>query len=200
MKQRSYSTTYSEFAPTESNQTNSELPKSKKIIYQSDLDLVVQKPDSAIYKIGLIAKQNGGYVSKAGTYQNLIRVKSENLDKAILEISELGDVQRKTISGEDVTDQYIDFEIRLDNAEKSRKRYLELLAKAENVEAALKVEKELERVNQNIDLLKGKMNKIDHLSEYATISVNVKEKKKPGILGYVGLGLYYSVKWLFVRN
>jgi hypothetical protein len=77
---------------------------------------------------------------------------------------------------------------------------LELLAKAENVEAALKVEKELERLNSTIDLLKGKMNRINHLAEFSTITINLKEKKKPGIIGYVGIGIYRSVKWLFVRN
>jgi hypothetical protein len=86
-------------------------------------------------------------------------VKSEHLNDAIKEISELGKVQGKSLSGQDVTEEYLDFQIRLENAEKSRERYLELLAKAENVEAALKVEKELERLNGTIDLLKGKMNR-----------------------------------------
>ena len=74
------------------------------------------------------------------------------------------------------------------------------MEEAENVEAALKVEKELERLNEKIDLLKGKINRIDHLSEYSTISINYEQHKKPGILGYIGLGLYKGVKWLFVRN
>ena len=82
----------------------------------------------------------------------------------------------------------------------ARKIYLELLKKAENVETALKVEKELERLNETIDLIKGKMNRINNLAEYSTIVINLKEKKKPGIIGYIGIGLYHSVKWLFVRN
>jgi hypothetical protein len=88
----------------------------------------------------------------------------------------------------------------LDNASNARKRYLELLAKAETVEAALKVEKELERLNGEIDSLEGKINQLKHLSEYSTITVYLEEKVKPGILGYVGIGLYESVKWIFVRN
>ena len=109
-------------------------------------------------------------------------------------------MQNKNIVGQDVTEEYTDYKIRLENAEKARKRYLELLAKAEDVEATLKVEKELERLNETIDLLKGKMKRINHLSEYSTITVNLKEKKKPGLLGYIGIAIYHSVKWLFVRN
>lgn len=172
----------------------------KKVIFHAFMDLKVKNIDTVNAKIVEIAKKYNGYTQEVGTYQTVIRVKSDNLTDAVNEIELLGKVTRKNISGQDVTDSYLDYQIRLDNAEKARKRYLELLTKAENVEAALKVEKELERLNETIDLIKGKMNRINHLSDYSTITVNIDEKKKPGIIGYVGLGLYYSVKWLFVRN
>jgi uncharacterized protein involved in tolerance to divalent cations len=172
----------------------------KKILFSAFLSLAVEVPDTANSHIEKIAKKYNGYVNEIGTYRTIIRVKSENLNDAIKEISELGKVQNKSLSGQDVTEEYLDYKIRLENAERSRERYLELLSKAENVEAALKVEKELERLNETIDLLKGKMNRIDHLSEFSTITINLKEKKKPGLLGYIGIGIYHSVKWLFVRN
>jgi hypothetical protein len=83
---------------------------------------------------------------------------------------------------------------------KARERYLELLEKAENVQAALMVEKELERLNGEIDMLKGKINRLEHITEYSSITVYIKEKVKPGIIGYVFVGLYKGDKWLFVRN
>ncbi|MCB0737835.1 MAG: DUF4349 domain-containing protein [Bacteroidetes bacterium] len=104
------------------------------------------------------------------------------------------------LSGQDLTAQYLDFEIRLENAEKARARYLELLEKAENVESALLVEKELERLNGTIDMLIGQMNRMNHLTTYATITVRISERVKPGPLGYLGMGLYHAFKWLFVRN
>ncbi len=172
----------------------------KRIFFSASLSLTVDIPDTANFYIEKIAGKYHGYVNETGTYRTIIRVKSGNFNDAIEEISALGKVQNKSLSGQDVTDEYLDFKIRLENAEKSRGRYLELLAKAENVEAALKVEKELERLNETIDLIKGKMNRIDHLSEFSTITIHLKEKKKPGLIGYVGIGLYYSIKWLFVRN
>jgi len=172
----------------------------RKILFSAFLSLTVDQPDTVNIHIEKIAQKYNGYVNKIGTYKTAIRVKSDNLNNAIKEISALGKIQNKNITGQDVTEDYLDYEIRLENAEVSRKRYLELLAKAENVEAALKVEKELERLNETIDLLKGKMNRIDHLSEFSTITISLKERKKPGFLGYIGIGLYYSVKWLFIRN
>jgi hypothetical protein len=172
----------------------------KKIIYSANLELVVKNPDTVNNQIKDIAKKYEGYVSKIGTSYSMIRVKSDHLQAAIKDISTLGKVRSKSLSGEDVTDSYLDFQIRLDNAEKARKRYLELLSKAENVEAALLVEKELERLNTTIDMLKGKMNRIDHLAAYSTITIDLEEKVKIGIVGYVFYGLYHGVKWLFVRN
>jgi len=101
--------------------------------------------------------------------------------------------------GEDVTEEYRDLEIRLDSAEKTRKRYLELLNKAEKVDEILKIERELERLNGEIDLLKGKINRLTHLAQYATITVQTSNGVKKGVLGYAFYGVYSGVKWLFVR-
>jgi len=174
--------------------------KKRKIIFSALLSLSVDKLDTVNIQIEKIAKKYKGYVNELGTYRTIIRVKSTYLDAAIRDISTLGNLKNKTIRGQDVTEAYLDYKIRLENAEKARKKYLELLAKAENVEAAVKVEKELERLNETIDLLKGKMKRINHLSEFSTITINLNERKKPGLLGYILMGLYHSVKWLFVRN
>lgn len=172
----------------------------QKIIFSANLRLAVDEPSLTQEKLKEIAAKNEGYISLIGTYSSKIRVKSEKLDTAIAELETLGKVKSKNLIGKDVSEQYRDYQIRLENAENARARYLELLSKAENVEAALKVEVELERLNETIELLKGKIRSMNHLSEYSTITVYIEERKKPGILGYIGLGLYHSVKWLFVRN
>lgn len=172
----------------------------RKILYNADLTLTVEAPDSTNQYIQAIAKRHGGYVNEIGTYRSIIRVESEALDATIAELSQLGRLDRKSIRGQDVTETYLDYQIRLDNAQQARTRYLELLDKAETVDDILKVEKELERLNETIDLLKGKMNRIDHLDTYATITINLRERQKPGILGYIGIGVYRGVRWLFVRG
>lgn len=172
----------------------------RKILYDADLTLTVEAPDSTSSYIQAIAKRYGGYVNEIGTYRSIIRVESKALNAAIDELSQLGRLDRKSIRGQDVTEAYLDYQIRLDNAQQARSRYLDLLDKAATVDEILKVEKELERLNETIDLLKGKMNRIDHLDAYATITINLRERKKPGVLGYIGLGLYRGVKWLFVRG
>lgn len=179
---------------------NRERSQDRKIIFSADLSLTVVHPDSANRQIEKVAKKFDGYINEIGSSKTIIRVKSDSLAAALDELSKIGKVTNKSLTGKDVTEAYLDLEIRLENAEKARDRYLELLQKAETVEEILQVEKELERLNEKIDLLKGQMNRINHLDEFSTITVYLKEKKKPGALGYLGLGLYHAVKWLFVRN
>ncbi|MEL6720337.1 MAG: DUF4349 domain-containing protein, partial [Bacteroidota bacterium] len=84
--------------------------------------------------------------------------------------------------------------------EKTRQRYLELLNKAEKVNEILEIERELERINIDIESMKGQLKRLDGQVDYATITVNLQEKVKPGPLSAVGVGLYKVVRWLFVWN
>ncbi len=170
------------------------------VIYNANFSLVTKTPDSVNVRLAEIAKRYDGYTLTLGSSSSVIRVKSEKLHDAIADISHYGKIKDKVISGDDVSDEYRDFEIRLENASKARKRYLELLAKAENVEATLHVEKELERLNGEIDMMEGRLNRMKHLIEYSTITIYIEEKTKLGIFGYITVGLYDGIKWLFVRN
>lgn len=172
----------------------------RKVIYNANVNLTSKNPDSTVVMLQNVANKYEGYALNIGTKKSVIRVKSNYLKKALEEIYANGKITRKNVTGDDISERYNDLEIKLNNALSARKKYLSLLDKAANVQEALLVEKELERLNKEIDLLKGKINRYDHLTAFSTITVYIQEKKKPGILGYVGMGLYHSVKWLFVRN
>ena len=156
--------------------------ENRKRIFSATLGLSVPEPDSAANQIIAIAKSVNGFMSESSTTGTTIRVPADQLEEVMNQLQALGKTRYKHMRGEDVTEAYRDFGIRLDNAEKSRQRYLELLAKAVNVEETLLVERELERLTETIDLLKGKMNRLDQLEAYATISVDLQRKAKLGPL------------------
>lgn len=175
-------------------------PAERIMIYNASLTLSVRNTDSTNNHLARVAAKYEGYVLSMGTERSVIRVKAGRLNEALNSICTGGKLREKNVYSEDITHEYKDAKIRLENSMKARQRYLELLAKAENVEAALKVEKELERLNTEIDVLEGRLKRLEHLTEYSTITVNLEKKTRPGILGYVFVGLYKGVKWLFVRN
>jgi hypothetical protein len=167
------------------------------IVSTAFLTLEVDDVEQAVGKIVATAKRNGGYVVSSGN-RTVIRVAAGSLAMALDEITALGKVTARQISEQDVAKQYSDTAIRLENAQAARARYLELLAKAEDVEAALMVEKELERLNGEISLLESDLGNLAHLVQYATINVNLAKRVTPGPLGWIFYGLYRAIEWLFV--
>ncbi len=180
--------------------TTKEYSGPKMLVYNANMGITVKNSDSTISQITRIASEQKGYVVSKSNYRITIRIESEKLDGTIAQVSKLGKLTSKSVSTTDVSDNYADIKIRLDNAEKARTRYLELLAKAENVEAALKVEKELERLNTEIDQLRGQMIKMEHDVRFSTLTVNVNQKQKLGPLGYLFVGIGKGIGWLFVRG
>lgn len=145
-----YSTTYSQrfdakgqtenlYASTDKSLEREAEKQERIVIYNAFITTIVENPDSTNIRLTEIANKYDGYVQTLGNKKSIIRVKSDKLNNAVADIAETGKVKSKTITGDDLTDQYTDFQIRLKNAQNARKRYLELLEKAENVEAALKV-------------------------------------------------------------
>jgi hypothetical protein len=172
----------------------------QKIVYTARLSLTVKNPDSASKQIILLTKNSNGYVQTSNSDYLIIKIPTSGLNNILTEIEKLGKVTHKNVTADDITDSYYDAVTRLENLDKARTRYLELLAKAQTVEEMLKVEKELERVNGEMEVLKGRLARMDNSVQYSTINVYLKEKVKPGVLGYPFVWLYKGVSWLFVRN
>ena len=95
-------------------------------------------PDSVHDTVLNIAQSNGGYVLKSTHNSTTIRVPFNTFYDVLNGVEKIGTVVNKNIHGQDVTDTYFDLEIRLDSAEKIRARYLELLDRANSVDASLK--------------------------------------------------------------
>ena len=172
----------------------------RKVIYNADMRIKVEEVETQTETVIAKAKEQGGYmVSSDIDYVN-VRVPAEKLNSFLDEIATMGEVESRNVYSRDITEAYADLGIRLENAEKTRRRYLELLDKAENVSDILEIERELERLNTDIERMKGLLNSYDKQVQYSSVSINFFTKAKPGPLGYIFVGLYKGVKFLFVRN
>ena len=170
------------------------------IIYNARFEIEADDPEKTSKEISSISSVYEGYIVSAGNRRVVFRVPSDKFESAIKDLEKIKDVTSKNIYSEDVTDTYRDTELRLDNKIKARDRYLDLLKKAENVTAAVSVERELERLNGEIESMKGKLKQLSHLASYSTITISIEEKTKPGPIGYILMYAWKGVKWLFVRN
>lgn len=172
----------------------------RRMVYNASVALRVSQLDSARARLlRLMRHESGAYVLQSSEQHLQLRVPAPRLSTMLGVLPTLGKVESQDLQGEDVTDAYTDYRIRLDNVQRARQRYLELLARAATVTETLAVEKELQRLNTENDQLQGQLNRLEHLTDFATLDVELRERARLGPLGYLGLGLYKAVSWLFVR-
>jgi hypothetical protein len=146
-------------------------PVSLMLIYQAELVMGVFETTKAIDEVEKIALDAGGYLVVRNEQSITVRVPAEKFRPALATVTKVGDVLGRNVSVRDVTQEYYDLEIRLRNAEVVRQRLEQLLAKAEKVEAALAVERELERVAGELERLKGQLKLLRELVSFSTITV-----------------------------
>jgi len=152
------------------------------IVRTGDMSLVVEDVTQACDDIAQLAVSFGGYVvssSISGEEEEMrgwisFRVPDEKFDQALTELRELAvRVKSESTLSEDVTEEYIDLEARLKNAQATEQQYLALLEKAEDVEDILSIYERLSWVRQDIEQIKGRMQYLERTSSMSLISVQL---------------------------
>jgi len=141
------------------------------IIYTAGLRVRVSNLESAKKKYVALVASVGGYLQSQEDQTLTCRVPAGSFDDAVGQIRDYGIVLKESINAQDITREFLDLEIRLDNAVKSRERLLELLQKADKVADLLAVEKELKRLTEEIERFKGQLRYFRDQVAFSTISV-----------------------------
>jgi hypothetical protein len=103
-----------------------------------------------------------------------VRVPAEKFDEAIKGFKDLAEkVISERVTGEDVTDQYVDLESQLKNLEAARARIVELLQKATHAGEALEVNRALTEVQGQIEQISGRMKYLRQSAALSSIAVTL---------------------------
>jgi hypothetical protein len=171
------------------------------VAYEVRLGLSVKNTDDTKKTVLEQIKSNKGYIIDENNDRVTARIPSQNMDIFLNNTRILGEKLFEVKKGTDITDQYRDNTASLNSLKKVRDRYFALLEKAEAVNEILSIEKELERVNLEIEKLEGKIKYAEQSVSYSIITVWWQEPAKPvkpGPVGWIFYGLYHGIKWLFV--
>lgn len=141
------------------------------LIYKADFTLAVYEVQKSVDAVQALAEKAGGYLARRDDASITIRVPAGTFENVVGEIGKLGDVLNRNVTSEDVTAEYRDLEVQLANALAMRERFAKLLEKAVKVEEALQIEKELGRVTDEIERIKGRLKLLSDLASYSTITV-----------------------------
>jgi len=188
------------------------------IVRTGDMSLVVEDVIETRDEIAQLAVRLDGYVVSSrisGEEQDRmgwisIRVPDDKFDQALAELRGLAvRVISESTDSRDVTEEYVDLQSRLNNAEATESQYLALLEKAEDVDDILRIYESLSRVRSEIEQIKGRMQYLERTSSMSLISVYLKPAATATPLVRVGWnaleilksavrGIVIFGQWLFV--
>lgn len=158
----------------------------QKIIRTASMTIEVEDYFLASEKTSSYAKKYGGFVSNSNAYKDhngktrgtlTIRIPELHYDALMAELSMLGTVERKDTNGQDVTEEYVDISARLNNAESHEERLVAMYSNASYVKEMLNVEREINRVREEIERYEGKLRYMESKVAMSTVSVTLYEKQ-----------------------
>jgi Domain of unknown function (DUF4349) len=164
----------------------------RKIIRNADITMEVASTTDAQHRITSIAESHGGFVvtSDAKQRENIepakrtldiklvARIPSNRFGVALDQIQQLADnLPEAKVTGEDVTEDFIDLEARLRTQKALELQFLEIMKQAKKIDEALEVQRQIADVRTEIEELEGRKRFLENRSSLSTITVNIQAPK-----------------------
>lgn len=141
----------------------------------SDLESSFQTIQKSVTKHKAIIQNDNSGKDDYSVYRNFtIRIPNQDFDAFISEISQgVSHFDRKEISQQDVTEEFIDIEARMNAKKKLEARYLQLLTKANKVSEMLEIEKQLAEIREEIEAKEGQLKYMQNQVSMSTVSIEM---------------------------
>jgi len=153
------------------------------VIRSARLAVVSKDVEQAAEALKGYAQENGGFVVNANvesnedmppTAQVSLRIPADKLDAAVAFVRKQAvRVASESVSGEDVTEEYVDLEAKLKNLNASETQLLSIMKDARKTEDVLSVRREIERVRGEIDSLTGRKKYLDQSAKMSSVFVSI---------------------------
>jgi hypothetical protein len=149
------------------------------LVYHADLRLKVASIPRASTRLDSLVRRSGGYLSAAtearvdGEWRQemTIRVVPSRFPALMAALSNLGSVEEKKLTTDDVTAQHADVAARLVTKRAVEKRYIDLLSRAHKISEILEIEGKLGEVREEIESTESRLKALNDEVAYSTISL-----------------------------
>lgn len=157
------------------------------VIKNAELTIVVADVNARVKAIETMANSMGGFIVSSNTYQTYadngvkvpqatiaVRVPADKLDSALDQIkANTVEVPSEDVTGQDVTDRYVDLQSQLKAKEAAEAQLLKIMENATKTEDVLAVYQQLQQVQSDIEVLKGQIKYYEQSAALSSISVTV---------------------------
>jgi hypothetical protein len=151
-------------------------PSPRHVIY--NIDLVIETDDvaRAAARAAALAESSSGFVANESTDGTdsatlTLRIPSARHTTAVRDLEELGEVEHRSRTAEDVTAEVVDVEARVASQRRSIARIRELLDQAGDLSDVVRIESELANREANLDSLLSRQEQLSSLTTLATVTV-----------------------------
>lgn len=161
------------------------LDKGSKIIRSGNLQYEVDDLYTSKARVDQIIRSLGAYYEDesyreyGGTnkYDLQIRLPGSKFDSLITLLEQgVGELKVKSLTANDVTEEYVDLKIRLDNKLAVLAQYKSILKKATSIEEILIVNEKIRRLEEEIESKKGRIRFLDDRVLYAQLHLELTQK------------------------
>lgn len=159
----------------------------KMVIYQADLHLRVKKFDQTVRNLEGKVEKYGGYIAESTVAREgkehvsgriTIRIPQKHFQDFLHDAEgEAAEVLQRNISGQDVTEEYVDLESRLKSKRVVEERLLSFMQNATKTEDLLKISADLASVQEEIERIEGKMKFLENQTSFSTVTITLYENK-----------------------
>lgn len=194
----SYSPMMGKVAYSKSNYTNKQ-----KISKSANISLDVDDIKKVENNLEKIIKQyeaiiHNSNISQDGRFYSYIKVPQKNLYLFLQEVEKIGKLTSKSIQKSDISNYFVNTEAKLKNLKLFKIKMSNLLSKSNKIEDILKIERELNRIQIDIDRIEAMYNNQQNRVDYSPVNISFKEETIYGPVGYILNGLWWGVKKLFI--
>lgn len=183
----------------------------RKVIYNADLRITVEKLQNAMETVRKMVEERGGYIVESNTnigeegYEDgmmTVRVPMNGFRPFLQEVKDMSEGSpHENVRGEDVTEEYVDLSSRLKAKQQVRDRLESFMKEAERTEDLLKISADLARVQEEIEQIEGRLNFLKNQSDYSTVTIQFEVKNlKAEKLQTGDLNTWKKTKMLFMET
>jgi len=167
----------------------------KKIVRTAQVSMEVKNYQTYNDLLRRTIKQLGGFIASEEQSQSgykkenalVIKVPVDQFDNALSQLgggSEGDKLLEKKINAEDVTMEVVDTKARLEAKRAVRQRYLDLLKQAKDMDDILKVQSEINSIQEEIESATGRVAYLTHSAALSTINLNFYQVLEGGAQEY----------------
>ncbi len=156
------------------------------IIHHAQLQVKVKNFKQAQLKIEKKVTEYGGYVVESTVFgqdaeavsgTTIIRIPEKHFQSFLKNAEEEATVLERNVTGQDVTEQFVDLRSRVTSKRAVEARLLEFMTTAQKTEDLLKISADLAKVQEEIEVIVGKMNYLENQTSYSTIEISMFENR-----------------------